>query len=211
MWDSFKRQLPNTATTVRVVAAPFIPLFYAWHWNPWKILIFAALVALTDYVDGKLARRFNVASPFGVKYDAFADKVFCGGLFISVFIVYASWKNLYPLLMFAVPTACFLVYAVIMTIARWRGTVDHASWMAKVKTVVLMLFLFVALADDPQHPMLIFFLGFWGVMLSCVLAAIALVEYFGIPVPAFITYLFPEMIEQRINAKSEKKNFQKWR
>ncbi len=95
----FRRWLPNALTALRlVIAIIFFILMGTWTQratdlvvNPvhpvWKYLACAALfglAALTDAVDGPLARRWNVVSKFGRVMDPFADKVLVLGAFIML-------------------------------------------------------------------------------------------------------------------------------
>lgn len=95
----YKRWLPNALTGLRlVIAIIFFILLGTWTQrtvelvvNPvhpvWKYLACAALfglAALTDAVDGPLARRWNVVSKFGRVMDPFADKILVLGAFIML-------------------------------------------------------------------------------------------------------------------------------
>ena len=72
MWN-----IPNILTILRIVAIPlFIFAYYApvpWG-NELAMVIFVA-AAITDWLDGYLARRLNQASPFGAFLDPVADKL----------------------------------------------------------------------------------------------------------------------------------------
>lgn len=77
------RHLPNLLSTLRLVAAPFVFVLLwkqYWGWGLW-ILLFAAL---TDALDGFLARRFKAASHAGEVLDPIADKVLLSGAFFAM-------------------------------------------------------------------------------------------------------------------------------
>jgi len=69
--------IPNILTILRIVAIPlFIFAYYApvpWG-NELAVVIFVA-AAITDWLDGYLARRLDQASPFGAFLDPVADKL----------------------------------------------------------------------------------------------------------------------------------------
>lgn len=95
----YRRWLPNALTVARLfIALAFFTLLAVWTYpttqlvvkptHPvWPYLVGAALfglAALTDAVDGPLARRWKVVSRFGRVMDPFADKVLVVGAFIML-------------------------------------------------------------------------------------------------------------------------------
>lgn len=103
--SSFQRALPNYLTALRlVIAAAFFTFLAVWTYpirdlmeppakpvtplHPvWHYLVAAALfglAALTDAIDGPLARRWKVVSKFGRVMDPFADKVLVIGAFVML-------------------------------------------------------------------------------------------------------------------------------
>lgn len=91
------RALPNILTAARLVAVPLVVVFIfldhrdhaasadsaaadgaslALAYGPWMLAALATFVAaaLTDFLDGYLARRWNVISRFGILADPIADK-----------------------------------------------------------------------------------------------------------------------------------------
>lgn len=77
-----KKNIPNILTFTRLLLTPVIIIFGLM--DKLKIAITLAIIsALTDMVDGKLARKWKVESSFGAKLDIIADKVFFLGLILS--------------------------------------------------------------------------------------------------------------------------------
>lgn len=68
---------PNVLTVLRIVAIPvFIVAYYLpYAWAPAATAALFVLAALTDWLDGYLARRLNQSSPFGAFLDPVADKL----------------------------------------------------------------------------------------------------------------------------------------
>jgi CDP-diacylglycerol--glycerol-3-phosphate 3-phosphatidyltransferase len=69
--------LPNILTVARVLAAPAVALAFALLPRPladWVALVLFVTAALTDFLDGWLARTLNQISPFGRMLDPIADK-----------------------------------------------------------------------------------------------------------------------------------------
>ncbi len=83
------RSLPNLLTIARLVLASVFFLILGWYrfpsgpdWALWVAIILFIIAASTDYLDGYLARRWNVESQFGRIMDPFCDKVLILGAFI---------------------------------------------------------------------------------------------------------------------------------
>jgi CDP-diacylglycerol--glycerol-3-phosphate 3-phosphatidyltransferase len=69
--------IPNFLTLLRVLLIPiFILLFYLpFSWSYWAASAVFALAAVTDWLDGYLARRWRQSTPFGAFLDPVADKL----------------------------------------------------------------------------------------------------------------------------------------
>ena len=83
-----KRFIPNLLTIIRIILVPiFVLLINSELENPYffALLIFL-LASITDYFDGKLARKFQVVSKFGIFMDPLADKI----LVITSFVVFLN-------------------------------------------------------------------------------------------------------------------------
>ena len=73
--------LPNQLTIGRILAIPLICLFVAWgsspgwDWLRWIALLLYIAAAITDWLDGFLARRMKLNSALGKMLDPIADKL----------------------------------------------------------------------------------------------------------------------------------------
>lgn len=79
----YKKRIPNVFTGFRLILAPII-LTFGFLENFLVVLILTILGSLTDLIDGKLARKWNVVSEFGAKLDAVSDKVFVASLLLAL-------------------------------------------------------------------------------------------------------------------------------
>ena len=88
-----RRHLPNALTLARVAAVPMLAaaFFAAEPWRSWLALALFAAAALTDYLDGWLARRWHVVSGFGTFLDPIADKLMVGAV-----LVLLAWDGRLP-------------------------------------------------------------------------------------------------------------------
>ena len=80
-----KKYIPNILTSFRLVLTPII-IFLGITNHYILLILLAILTALTDFVDGFLARRWKVTSDLGAKLDAIADKALAIGLLIILIV-----------------------------------------------------------------------------------------------------------------------------
>jgi len=72
-----KWTIPNVLTTMRLLAAPGVPVMFLYFHRPiadWFALTLFVSAAITDYFDGYLARLWKQESKFGTMLDPIADK-----------------------------------------------------------------------------------------------------------------------------------------
>ena len=71
--------LPNKLTIGRMIMVPFLVLFLLTGWggaaNRWICLVIFAVASITDWFDGKIARRDHLVTDFGKFMDQLADKL----------------------------------------------------------------------------------------------------------------------------------------
>ena len=79
------RSLPNQLTVARILAIPVICLMIVigWDWLRWLALLIYVAAAVTDWLDGFLARRMNESSDLGKMLDPIADKLLVGALLVT--------------------------------------------------------------------------------------------------------------------------------
>ena len=164
--------IPNFMSFFRVVLLPFI------IWTYWKgsydvavgLLI---LSAVTEALDGVIARKFNMVSDLGKMLDPLCDKLTQASLMICLAFRYRYIWIVFALLAAKDLTMSFLGAAAI----RHRGAVHSAQWYGKVCTVVLETVM-AALILFPQIPekivMLLLGLCCAAILLSLVMYVIYL-------------------------------------
>ena len=82
-----KRMIPNMLTLLRIILTPIV--FILLLVKKYKIAVFIAIIcALTDMLDGKLARYWHVTSLKGAKLDSIADKFFAFFVLLYLTIKY---------------------------------------------------------------------------------------------------------------------------
>ncbi|MCS7000563.1 MAG: CDP-alcohol phosphatidyltransferase family protein [Bacteroidota bacterium] len=129
--------IANIITALRILVAPvfFFLLVQDAFWGyAWALILFIG-AALTDFVDGILARYFGEISEFGIFLDPLADKI----LVLSALFGF-TWLDVLPLWMVSV-VAVRDVIATIIRVWSWsEGKSFSPSPLAKWKTFTQMGF-----------------------------------------------------------------------
>ena len=77
--------LPNRLTILRIFLIPFFVFFMLSDFSKWIALIIFVVASLTDMLDGKIARKYNLVTDFGKFMDPLADKLLvCSALICLV-------------------------------------------------------------------------------------------------------------------------------
>ena len=133
--------LPNKLTVMRVIMIPFFvaALLYDGGANQNMRYVAAALfiiASLTDMLDGKIARKYNLVTNFGKFMDPLADKLLvCSALICFVAIPSGPM----PAWVVIVIMSREFIISGFRLVASDAGVVIAASYWGKIKTVVQML------------------------------------------------------------------------
>lgn len=135
--------LPNKLTLLRIVLVPFFVAFLlADAGGAFKLmaLLVFAVASLTDMLDGKIARRYNLITTFGKLMDPLADKI----LVMSAMICFVALGLAPAWVVIVILTREFLVTS-LRLIAAGEGKVIAADKWGKMKTVTQMIWIIWAL------------------------------------------------------------------
>ena len=125
--------LPNKLTVARIIAVPFFIFCYMKGFFVGALLLFI-VASLTDMLDGRIARKYNLITNFGKIMDPLADKV----LVYSAFCLMVADGSV-PAWMFAIILAREFLVAGVRTVAASEGIVIAADMSGKIKTVLQMI------------------------------------------------------------------------
>ncbi len=135
------KHIPNIITAVRILLLPFIYLFYLVDAIPYGKIIAVVIylvAAVTDFLDGHLARKHNVVSNIGKMLDPIADKMlyYTGLLLIILDNILPVW-------------ACVVIFFInlmrdfaidcLRMLAATKGTVMAANMFGKIKTTIAFI------------------------------------------------------------------------
>lgn len=125
----------NGLTLSRILGTFILPLLFH-YCSPIVTMVVIALLLLTDFFDGMLARKFKVQSIFGQLADQVADKVF--GM-VLLLVVASYYKVFY--FVFGMEVSIALVNFV----AALRGATTLSSFLGKFKTWITSVCILVGL------------------------------------------------------------------
>ena len=166
--------LPNKLTIFRVVLIPFFVFFLLYpgfegYGNYIATVIFIG-ASLTDFADGKIARKYNLVTNFGKFMDPLADKL----LVCAAMICLIETGQLASWIVIVIISREFIISG-FRLVASDNGVVIAANYWGKFKTTFQMLMIIV-LVLDINHPVF----DLLGVVLTDIallLTIISLVDY----------------------------------
>ncbi len=127
---------PNKLTIARVFMVPLFVLLYYWQFPAHYFI--AALVfvgaSITDAIDGKMARKYNLITDFGKFLDPLADKV----LVITALSCFLHQGHIHIVAYLLIIIREFMVDALRLVVAG-KGTVVPAGFAGKLKTAFTMI------------------------------------------------------------------------
>ena len=180
--------IPNLLTVLRVALIPvFILLFYLpFNWSYWAASAVFGIAAVTDWLDGYLARRWEQSTPFGAFLDPVADKLMVAAALIV--LVYLS--RLDALIAFIIIGREITISALREWMAQiGKGKSMAVSFLGKLKTlsqmVAIPLLLYhekIGESFDPQE------IGTWLIYLAAVLTLWSMVYYLKVAIPQAVKH-----------------------
>ena len=138
--------LPNKLTVLRVVLIPFFVVFMLVDilgaYDKWIALAIFVVASLTDLLDGKIARKYNLVTNFGKFMDPLADKM----LVCSALICLTALDKLPAWITIVIICRDFVISG-FRLVAADNGVVIAASYWGKYKTTFQMIMVCLLIAD----------------------------------------------------------------
>jgi CDP-diacylglycerol--glycerol-3-phosphate 3-phosphatidyltransferase len=141
---------PNKLTLARMIATPIFMAIMLIEAIPYRFLIALVLfsaASLTDMIDGKMARKYNLVTDFGKFLDPLADKMLTTSAYLGFVFVYGGTKYAWGMvaILFIVLFREFMVSSLRLVTVSSGGKVVAANMWGKCKTVSQMLGIIFAL------------------------------------------------------------------
>ncbi len=179
--------LPNLLTWLRIILIPlFVGIFYfekSWvsaaNQNLVATVIFVA-AAITDWLDGWIARRFNQTSAFGAFLDPVADKL----MVAAALIVLVQLNRVDAVIALIIIGREIAVSA----LREWMAQIGRSksmavSFLGKVKTATQMVAIPMLLYHDGLWVLLPQVLGSWLIYVAAALTLISMAYYLKAALP----------------------------
>ena len=138
---------------MRVILVPFFMaaiIFMNGKFGIWGRVVPAiifALTGLTDMLDGKIARKYNLVTDFGKFIDPLADKFMVFGALIAILTSYSYIASLFVWVSAVVMLRELAITSLRLVVAGKSGIVIAASWWGKVKTATQIVALVVIILE----------------------------------------------------------------
>lgn len=173
-----KLNLATILTLFRIAAIPVVVVLFYWKapWaRPFAAYVFA-LAAITDLLDGYIARNYGQMSRFGAFLDPVADKLMVA--IALVLLVQGDPK-------FYVDVIAIIIIGREITVSalrEWMATVGArstvaVSWIGKMKTTMQMFGILFMIHQQPILGIDIYRAGFWLLVVSAVLTIWSMWDY----------------------------------
>ncbi|EXJ14767.1 CDP-diacylglycerol--glycerol-3-phosphate 3-phosphatidyltransferase [Imhoffiella purpurea] len=173
MWN-----LPNILTMLRIVLIPiFVVVFYVEEpWAPYAAAAVFGAAALTDWLDGYLARRWEQTSPLGAFLDPVADK-----LMVAVSLIVVLQAD--PRILLALPVIVIIGREITVSALReWMAELGARAAVAvsnlgKVKTTAQMISIVLLILRDSIFGPWVYDIGILLVYVAAILTLWSMVLY----------------------------------
>ena len=132
------------------------------------------IASITDFLDGYIARKYNLITDFGKMIDSIADKI----LVNSVLIILASTGFIHPIIPVIIIIRDTVVNSIKM-IAGSHGNVVAAIWMGKVKAACLMIGITLTLFYNLPFELWNLQIADFPLIVATVLSIVSAVQYYN--------------------------------
>ena len=163
-----KMNLPNKLTVLRMIMIPFFMAIIIFpvlggFWSRIAAAVIFGLTALTDMLDGKIARKYGLITNFGKFLDPLADKFLVVGSYLALIYRVEGYLKL-ALVVLTIVTVFreFTVSSLRLIVNQKQSIVVPANIYGKIKTVSQMVFVVAFLVE----PLLVSLLGGSGFIVT---------------------------------------------
>ena len=166
--------LPNKLTIARVCMVPLFMVALMMNTGTSRVvaMVIFALASLTDMLDGKVARKYNLITNFGKLMDPLADKILTAAAMVCL-------VELGDLAAWIVVIILFREYAItgLRSVAASENIVVAANIWGKVKTVCQMFALMLLMLKPQIMALCGINLGLWLMYVALILTVYSGVDY----------------------------------
>lgn len=185
--------LPNKITCARLIIAAILLVILVLPWDQmgvdWPVynvygtvnanllyLIAGGLFligSVSDFLDGYIARKYNLVTDFGKVTDAIADKVLVNGVLVILAV-----NSFIPLVVPVIIITRDIVVDAIKMQSGKKGKVVAASWPGKIKTICMMIGLTLVFFYNMPFEFINIRVDLFLLYFACIMAVVSAVEYY---------------------------------
>jgi len=178
--------LANQLTLARIVLIPMLVLVFYLP-TDWRFPLSAAvfgLAGITDWLDGYVARKYDLATPFGAFLDPVADK-------LIVVVALTMLVELHNSALFTLPAAVIIGREIVISALReWMAELGKRKSVAvgqigKFKTTFQIMAILVLLLFNPAHFPVMTSIGLVLLYLAAILTLWSMIVYLRAAWPDF--------------------------
>ena len=156
-----KMNIPNRLTVLRIIMIPFVMAFIliplegqVWHYFVAAVLFL--IETITDFIDGSMARKYNIVTNFGKFLDPLADKFLVFGTFLAMLgsdiPKFNDMKFTIAISLAIMVFRELAVTSVRLVAKNSDGTVIAAAMLGKIKTFSQSVCIIYMLVSDVVFP-----------------------------------------------------------
>lgn len=165
-----KLTIPTALTLFRILLIPVLVLVFYWQ-HPWANILACAVFAIgaiTDWLDGWIARRYDMFSAFGAFLDPVADKL---AVTVALFLIVQAHPTAWMALIAAVIVGREIT---ISALREWMAELGaraavKVGALGKIKTIVQMVAICFLLFREDLLGLPIFVIGEWLLAIAAAL------------------------------------------
>ncbi|TVZ39415.1 CDP-diacylglycerol--glycerol-3-phosphate 3-phosphatidyltransferase [Alteromonadaceae bacterium 2753L.S.0a.02] len=170
--------IANQLTLIRII---FIPLLVVMYYTPfeWRYLASAALFGLagiTDWLDGYIARKYQLTTPLGAFLDPVADKLMVA---VALSVLIEAHANIW----FTLPATVIICREIVISALReWMAEMGKRATVAvsivgKVKTTLQIIAIVVLLMVSPEGFPIFNNIGYVAIYVAAILTLWSMFVY----------------------------------
>ena len=177
--------IPNLLTLLRILLIPFFFIVYAIDagWSNIVATVIFVAAAITDWLDGYLARKLNQYTTFGAFLDPVADKL----IVATALVLLATDQKILDLVisipLFAAAVGIIIGREIVISALReWMAELGKrasvaVSYIGKVKTTLQMIAISLLIYREPLFGLPIFIIGELLLFVAAVLTLYSMIVY----------------------------------
>jgi len=167
----------NALTLLRILAVPVIVILVLWPEPGPSVAATAVFLAaaLTDFLDGQLARRTDAVTEFGKILDPLADRIFISGTIATLMIAgILPWQGV----ILVIVRDIFMIVG--YKVVEGRGAKLRVSFLGKAYTTVMMVAIVLAMTGievrGVQVGVWLFWVGVAGSLITALVYSINVIS-----------------------------------